>query len=112
MDSGFGTCHIDYAKLNDFRKASKDAGFKLPKDDESYLTVQPVMLGAPAQKELRPKTIWPGTIGGADRHRFNNWTARGDQALQDQRRHSGPGRLLSSTILEEGQPTLWKEKDL
>jgi len=56
------TCHIDFPKLNDFGKAFKDAGFKFPKDDETFLKIPPVMLGAPAQKELWPHTIFPGTI--------------------------------------------------
>jgi hypothetical protein len=58
------TCHLDFPKLNDFGKAFKDAGFKFPKDDESVLKIPPVMLGAPANKELWPKAIWPGTIPG------------------------------------------------
>jgi hypothetical protein len=58
------TCHIDFPKLNDFGKAFRDAGFKFPKDDESMLKIPPVMLGAPANKELWPKAIWPGTIPG------------------------------------------------
>src|SRR5207342_3664208 len=58
------TCHIDFPKLNDFGKAFKDAGFKFPKEDESMLKIPPVMLGAPANKELWPKAIWPGTIPG------------------------------------------------
>src|SRR5437588_4387633 len=58
------TCHIDFPKLNDFGKAFKDAGFKFPKDDEALLKVPPVMLGAPANAELWPKTIWPGKIPG------------------------------------------------
>src|SRR5271169_5797251 len=58
------TCHIDFPKLNDFGKAFKDAGFKFPKDDESMLKVPPVMLGAPAQKDVWPKAIWPGEIPG------------------------------------------------
>ena len=58
------TCHIDFPKLNDFGKAFKDAGFKFPKDDEAVIKIPPVMLGAPAQKEVFPKTIWPGTIPG------------------------------------------------
>jgi len=58
------TCHVDFPKLNDFGKAFKDAGFKFPKDDESFLKVPPVMLGAPAQKELWPHTVFPGTIPG------------------------------------------------
>ncbi|MGA9643080.1 MAG: hypothetical protein WBQ72_16910 [Terriglobales bacterium] len=58
------TCHIDFPKLNDFGKAFKDAGFKFPKNDEDFIKVPPVMLGAPAQKEMFPHTIWPGTIPG------------------------------------------------
>jgi hypothetical protein len=58
------TCHSDFPKLNDFGKAFKDAGFRFPTDDESFLKVPPVLLGAPAQKELFPKAIWPGTIPG------------------------------------------------
>lgn len=58
------TCHNDFPKLNDFGKAFKDAGFKFPKNDEDFIKVPPVMLGAPAQKELWPKVIYPGTIPG------------------------------------------------
>jgi hypothetical protein len=58
------TCHVDFPKLNDFGKAFKDAGFKFPKDDESFIKIPPVMLGSPAQKELWPHSIWPGTIPG------------------------------------------------
>jgi hypothetical protein len=58
------TCHVDFPKLNDFGKAFKDAGFKFPTDDESMLKVPPVLLGAPATKELWPRTIWPGSIPG------------------------------------------------
>ena len=58
------TCHLDFPKLNDFGKAFKDAGFKFPKDDESFLKIPPVMLGAPAQKELFPHTVFPGSIPG------------------------------------------------
>jgi hypothetical protein len=58
------TCHLDFPKLNDFGKAFKDAGFKFPKDDEAMIKIPPVMLGAPAQVELWPHTIWPGKIPG------------------------------------------------
>ncbi len=58
------TCHVDFPKLNDFGKAFKDAGFKFPKDDEGFLKVPPVMLGAPAQAEMWPRTIFPGSIPG------------------------------------------------
>src|ERR1700745_287734 len=58
------TCHLDFPKLNDFGKAFKDAGFKFPKDDESFIKIPPVLLGAPANKELFPHSIWPGSIPG------------------------------------------------
>jgi hypothetical protein len=58
------TCHVDFPKLNDFGKAFKDAGFKFPKDDETFIKIPPVMLGAPAQAEMWPHTIFPGTIPG------------------------------------------------
>lgn len=58
------TCHLDFPKLNDFGKAFKDAGFKFPTDNDSFLKIPPTMLGAPAQKELFPHAIWPGTIPG------------------------------------------------
>ncbi len=58
------TCHLDFPKLNDFGKAFKDAGFKFPKDDESFLKIAPVMLGAPTQKDVWPHSVWPGTIPG------------------------------------------------
>src|ERR1035437_3303121 len=38
------TCHLDFPKLNDFGTAFKDAGFKFPKDDDSFLKVPPTML--------------------------------------------------------------------
>ena len=58
------TCHVDFPKLNDFGKAFKDAGFKFPKDDEDQLKVAPVMLGAEAQKQNFPNSVWPGSIPG------------------------------------------------
>jgi len=58
------TCHLDFPKLNDFGKAFKDAGFKFPKDDESFLKEPPILLGAPAQAELWPHTVYPGTMPG------------------------------------------------
>ena len=44
------TCHVDFPKLNDFGKAFKDAGFKFPKDDETFIKIPPVMLGSPRRK--------------------------------------------------------------
>src|SRR5579862_5039799 len=70
------TCHVNFPKLNDFGKAFKDAGFKFPKDDETFLKTPPVMLGAPAQKEVWPHSVWPGTIPGMPPIglRMNNFT--------------------------------------
>src|SRR6202162_2925309 len=91
------TCHLDFPKLNDCGKAFKDAGFKFPKDDESFVKVPPVLLGAPANKDLFPHSIWPGTIPGlppvglrynhffqvvsASRNTFNLQNTAGDPAL-------------------------------
>ena len=58
------TCHTDFPKLNDFGKAFKDAGFKFPTDDDTYVKEPPVMLGAPANTETFPHSIWPGEIPG------------------------------------------------
>lgn len=87
------TCHVDFPKLNDFGKAFKDAGFKFPQGDEDQIKVAPVMLGAEAQKQNFPKSVWPGSIPGmppigfrfnsffqltgANRNRFNTLTPAG-----------------------------------
>ena len=87
------TCHVDFPKLNDFGKAFKDAGFKFPEGDEDQLKVAPVMLGAEAQKQNFPKSVWPGSIPGlppiglrfntffqttgANRNQFNSLTPAG-----------------------------------
>src|SRR3974377_1832963 len=56
------TFHFYFPKLNDFGKAFKDAGFKFPADDETYIKEPPVMLGAPATKQSFPNSVWPGEI--------------------------------------------------
>lgn len=75
------TCHVDFPKLNDFGKAFKDAGFKFPKDDADFLKVAPTLLGAEAQKQVWPKSVWPGTIPGMPpiglrMNNFFQWTGR------------------------------------
>ncbi len=59
------TCHSNFPKLNDFGKAFKDAGFKFPTDDETFLKIPATLLGAPAQKEQFPHSVWPGSIPGS-----------------------------------------------
>jgi hypothetical protein len=56
------TCHNNWPELNDFGRAFKINGFKFPKDDESFLKEPPLMLGAQAQKETFPKSIYPGEL--------------------------------------------------
>src|SRR5215469_15819396 len=58
------TCHSDFPKLNDFGKAFKDAGFKFPVDNDSFLKIPATLLGAPAQKDQFPHVVWPGSIPG------------------------------------------------
>lgn len=58
------TCHLDFPKLNDFGKAFKDAGFKFPTDNDTFLKIPAAVLGAPAQKDQFPHAVWPGSIPG------------------------------------------------
>jgi hypothetical protein len=95
------TCHIDFPKLNDFGKAFKDAGFKFPKGDEDFIKVPQVMLGAPAQKELWPHTVFPGTIPGLPPIglRFNQFFQHTSGNANNYYTSSGvPGALQSPTI--------------
>ena len=87
------TCHVDFPKLNDFGKAFKDAGFKFPKDDESFIKVPPVLLGAPANKELFPHSIWPGTIPGLPPVglRYNHFFPGGKQQPEQLQCSEHPG---------------------
>ena len=56
------TCHNNWPELNDFGLAFKRNGFKFPKDDEEFIKEPPLMLGANAQKENFPHSIWPGEL--------------------------------------------------
>ena len=56
------TCHNNWPELNDFGLAFKINGFKFPKDDEDFLKEPPLMLGAQAQKESFPHSIYPGEL--------------------------------------------------
>ena len=76
----------------------RDSSF--PKDDETYLKVAPVMLGADAQKQNSfPNSVWPGTIPGhasrsglryntffqftgANRNQFNSLAAPGTRTAE------------------------------
>src|SRR6516162_2241629 len=58
------TCHNMYPELNDFGEVFKKNGFKFPKDDETFVKQDPVMLGSKAQKEAFPEAVYPGEIPG------------------------------------------------
>ena len=97
------TCHLDFPKLNDFGKAFKDAGFKFPKDDESFLKVPPVMLGAPAQKDLWPHTVFPGTIPGLPPiglrfNQFFQYTGNSANNFNQQNALGTPGSTIGPNV--------------
>ncbi len=54
------TCHVDFPKLNDFGKAFKDAGFKFPKDDETFIKLPPTCLAHLRRKSYGRTRFIPG----------------------------------------------------
>src|ERR1039457_1699693 len=56
------TCHSNWPELNDFGRAFKLNGFKFPKDDDIFVKDPPLLLGAEAQKESFPHSIYPGEL--------------------------------------------------
>jgi len=75
------TCHNNFPELNDFGEAFKKNGFKFPKDDETFVKQDPVMLGSKAQKEAFPEAVYPGQIPGTIPIAFRysglfNWNAK------------------------------------
>jgi hypothetical protein len=63
-ETACSTCHNNFPELNDFGEAFKKNGWKFPKDDETYVKQPPVLLGAPATKQVFPKALYPGEIPG------------------------------------------------
>jgi hypothetical protein len=63
-ETACSTCHNNFPELNDFGEVYKKNGFKFPKDEETYVKQPPVLLGAPAQKQVFPKVIYPGELPG------------------------------------------------
>lgn len=81
------TCHNNYPELNDFGEAFKKNGFKFPKDDETFVKQEPVLLGSKAQKEAFPEAVYPGEIPGslpiAFRYEGNfNWNSKQPQPVE------------------------------
>ncbi len=65
-ETSCSTCHNNFPELNDFGEAFKKNGFKFPKDDEILAKQPPVLLGAPAQRQMFPRrAVYPGEIPGS-----------------------------------------------
>src|SRR5262245_55907275 len=58
------TCHVMPPKLNAFGIAFRNNGFRIPLNEEKFVKMPDVGLGAPAWKKLWPKAVWPGAISG------------------------------------------------
>src|SRR5262245_18955287 len=58
------TCHAIIPKLNPFGIAFRNNGYRLPVNDEKFVTTPDVLLGAPAWKKIWPEAVWPGAIPG------------------------------------------------
>ncbi len=61
-ETACSTCHNNFPELNDFGEAFKKNGWKFPKDDDTFVKQPPILLGAPAQRQVFPKAIYPGEI--------------------------------------------------
>jgi hypothetical protein len=61
-ETACATCHNNFPELNDFGEVFKKNGWKFPKDDDTYIKQPPVLLGAPAQRQVFPKVIYPGEL--------------------------------------------------
>ena len=61
-ETACSTCHNNFPELNDFGEAFKKNGWKFPKDEETYVKQPPVLLGAPALRQVFPKAIYPGEL--------------------------------------------------
>jgi hypothetical protein len=58
------TCHVMIPKLNSFGIAFRNNGYRIPPNDEKFVKIPDVPLGAPAWKKLWPDALWPGGIPG------------------------------------------------
>lgn len=56
------TCHTAFPKLNPFGLAFRASGYRFPGGDDVFIKDEPISLGAPAQKRLFPKSMWPSDL--------------------------------------------------
>lgn len=59
------TCHVVIPKLNAFGIAFRNNGYRIPPNDEKFVKIPDVALGAEAWKRVWPDAVWPGAIPGA-----------------------------------------------
>lgn len=59
------TCHLVYPVLNSFGKAFKANGYRIPGGERALVKDKPTSLGAPAWREVFPKSVWPADIPGS-----------------------------------------------
>lgn len=58
------TCHVVIPKLNAFGIAFRNNGYRIPPNDEKFVKIPDVQLGAPAWRRVWPDAVWPGGIPG------------------------------------------------
>lgn len=56
------TCHVAFPKNTPFGDAFRRNGYHFPGGDEDVLREEPQKLGADANKDLFPDTVWPGEL--------------------------------------------------
>ncbi|MBI4564374.1 MAG: hypothetical protein HY716_06745 [Planctomycetes bacterium] len=58
------TCHEAFPRLTGIGEAFRLNGYRFPQNDEAYVRIEPVVLGAEPWKRVFPEAIWPSTIPG------------------------------------------------
>jgi len=59
------TCHVMPPRLNAFGTAFRLNGYQIPDGDEPHIKDEPVVMAAPAWKQMWPKANWPSWIPGS-----------------------------------------------
>lgn len=64
-ETSCSTCHVAYPVLNAFGKAFKAHGYRMPAGEDKFAKDRPISLGAPAWKQVFPRSLWPSDIPGS-----------------------------------------------